>query len=326
MKQASIVIALIAIIAFVIIAGTQIDFKGGQLSVYSGRLKVNLVQLKRIDGSAYGFADAQMRMIHGSGDYNDKVGTISSNAVTGDLKDADSGKWILVIDYATNNTCWLDHSETLNDPYITDVYGSDGDRDGFDEDYIEMNFADLPPLKGGEDKKEVEVTIVMNPARVSSIVIESLTNASSIGTSSYDYYTCTGYLSGFTEGDLAKLAMVELVFDDSGNTTYPDKQYQYWKMTHITIGPYTISSAMFGEYDLANTRFQYSIGDLNNHHGGKDLYYAKNSGDLWCAFEVKAYCNFPSASKLIEPTLNLYFYQPSGVLTSAVTHELSFES
>ena len=231
MKQASIVIALIAIIAFVIIAGTQIDFKGGQLSVYSGRLKVNLVQLKRIDGSAYGFADAQMRMIHGSGDYNDKVGTISSNAVTGDLKDADSGKWILVIDYATNNTCWLDHSETLNDPYITDVYGSDGDRDGFDEDYIEMNFGGLSPLKAGEDKKEVEVTLICDPARTASVTFSSLTNASSISTSAYDYYSATGYTAGFTEGDLGKLAKVVLDFSATNNETYPDSEY--WKLTHL---------------------------------------------------------------------------------------------
>ena len=328
MKTTSI-IAIIAIIVVLAVAFGYISIPQeiGQVSgAYTGRLKINFIQLKRIDGSAYEVKDAQLRVIHGSMDYNDKVATVSSGAVTGDVKAADNGIWYLCIDYGTNTTEWIDPGETLKDPYITRYFGADGDQDGIDEDYIEMNFAGLPPLTAGEDKKEVEVTLMYCPARVSSITLTSLTNASSIGTTAYAYYTATGYTSGFSEGDLAKLAMIELVFDDTGNTTYPDKAYQYWKMTHIALGPYTFTSSQFGDYDLANTRFQYSIGDLNNHHGGKPLYYAKNAGDLWCRWEIKAYCKYPSASKVIEPTLNLYFYQPSGVLTSAVTVDVQFNS
>ena len=327
MKKVKIGLGALAILAIVCLAVVfmwgNLD-TGPKLSVYSGRLKVNLVQVKRIDGSAYRIADAQMRIIHGDMDYNSKVGDLSSATVTGEMTQADSGTWFLIIDYGTNNTCWLDHSETVKDPYVQRVFGSDGDRDGFNEEYVELYFGDLSPLKAGEDKKEVEVKLVSAPARTSSITYTSLTNASSIGTTSYSYYTSTGYMAGFTEGDLGKIAKVELVFDETGNNTYPDSGY--WMLTHLKIGPYTWGTATFGTYDLANTRYKVEFGDQINSQGGKDVYYAKNAGDLWASYELKAYCNYPSASKVIVAKVKFYFYKPDGTLTSAFTAPTQFAS
>lgn len=322
MKPLTIIIILILLaVGFSVILSSNLDFKAG--TVYAGRLKINNVEVKRLDGSNFDVGDAIYRVIHGSGDWNDKVGDYSSDAVTGDLKEADNGVWYLCIDFGTNTSQWLDVGETLNDPYVRSIFGRDGDRDGFDETYVELYFGGLSPLRAGEDKKEVEIRTTwtvpdMNPA------FTSLTNASSIGASSYDYYTATGYMTGTAEGECAKLAKIHLDFSDSGNDTYPDSEY--WKLTHLRLGPYTLTSSHFGGYDKANKRYKITFGDQINHQGGRDLYYAKNAGDLWASYELKAYCNYPSASKVILVTMQLYFYQPDGTLTSAISRVVSFSS
>jgi hypothetical protein len=325
MKQPTIIaIILIVAVAAVLFIGIP-DWEGGVPgSVYSGRLKLNIVEIKRVDGSDYDISDSFYRVIHGSGSYNDKVADVSSDSVTGEIKPSDAGIWYLVLDYGTNTTFWLDHTETLKDPYITEIAGRDGDQDGFQETYLTLDFSQLAPLTAGESQKEREISLVFCPARTTSITFTSLTNASSIGTSAYSYKTATGYMAGFTEGDLGKIAKVELVFDDSGNTTYPD--VGYWMLTHLKLGPYTWTATTFGGYDLANTRFQAKFGDQINSQGGKPIYYAKNAGDTWATYEVKAYCKYPSASKTIFVDVNLYFYKPDGTLTSAFTRTVSFAS
>ena len=324
MKTTTLVIIAVAIIVLLLLSGTQFDFGGTpNVAFFNGRLKINFVQVKRVDGSAYEFLDTELRVIHQS-DYNDKVGTISSRAVSGVMKPEDKGTWTLVIDYGTNTTAWLDIGETAKQQYIKRIYGADGDRDGFNEEYIEMYFGDEPPLTAGESYREVEVTLVECPARIASIGATSLTNSTGIGTSSYSYETSTGYLTGFTEGDLGSLAKIELTFADSGNTTYPDTEY--WKLVHVKLGPYTFTAAQFGSYDLANTRYQVKFGDQVNHHGGRDLYYEKNSGDTWATYEIKSYCKYPSSSKTIYCTLKLYFYSPAGTITAAFTQVTSWAS
>lgn len=307
--------------------GTQFSFdNGGNIGpAYTGRILVNLVQIKLVDGSSYAIADSQLRMIHGSMDYNDKVGEFSTGSVEGEMKASDAGVWYLTIDYGTNNTLWLDQAESLKDPYIKRIFGSDGDRDGFNEEYLELNFAGLSPLKAGEDKKEVEITLVHCPARTSSITWTSLTNASSIGTTSYSYKTATGYGGGFTEGDMAKIAKIELQFDaNATHATYPDSEY--WKLTHLKLKGYTWGTSQFGGYDLANTRFLLKFGDQVNHQGGKDLYYAKNAGDLWASYELKGYCKYPEASVDVVVKIKFYFYKPDGTLTDAFTEFTQFSS
>jgi len=324
MKPLTIVLIIVVIAAFLAIAGSNLNFRDFKAAnVYQGRLQVNNVEIKRLDGSAYDMADSFYRMIHGSGDYNDKVGTYSSDSVTGEVKAADNGIWYLVIDYGTNTSNWLDWGESLKDPYIVDIFGKDGDRDGFDETYIKLDFSGLGPLKAGEDKKEVEITTVWDVADLDP-TFTSLTNASSIGTSSYSYYTATGYVSGTAEGEMLKLAKIQLSFSDSGNGSYPDNEY--WKLTHLKLGPYTFTATKFGGYDLSNTRYEIKFGDQVNHQGGKDLYKAKNSGDLWATYELKAYCNYPSASKTILVHMKFYFYKPDGTLTSAIERVVSFAS
>jgi hypothetical protein len=187
-----------------------------------------------------------------------------------------------------------------------------------------MYFGDEPPLTAGESYREVEVTLIACPARIASIDMASLTNSSGIGTTSYSYETSTGYLTGFTEGDLGSLAKVELVFSASGNTTYPD--LEYWKLVHLKLGPYTFTSAQFGSYDLANTRFRVAFGDQVNHQGGRDLFYEKNAGDTWATYELKAYCKYGAASKRIFCYMKLYFYSPDGSITSAFTQTTEFTS
>jgi len=317
MKSSTIIgIALIIGIVIVLAGYTSIDWDTGiPLDVYTGRLKVNLVQVKRVDGSTYVISDSQMRVIHGSMSYNDKVGTLSGLSITGDMKDSDNGKWYLVIDYGTNTTCWLDAAETKKDPYVTRVFGADGDQDGFNEDYVEMTFGNLGPLKAGEDKKEVEVSLANCPARVSGITFTSLTQAAGISTTAYGYSTCTGYVAGFSEGDLGKIARIQISVDTTGtNETYPD--LEYFKLVYLKIGGYTYTLSKFGGYDLSNARYSLDVGDLVNHQGGDALYYAKNAGTLWSTLELKAYCKFPAAN-VLTITVNVYFYQPSGVMTSA---------
>jgi hypothetical protein len=324
MKPLTIGIILVALIAIVALLGSNLEFRGSELNVYSGRLKVNVLEVKRLDGSAFGVADSFYRVIHGSGDWNDKVGSYSSDSITGDLKASDNGVWYLCIDYGTNNTQWLDEGETFKDPYVAKIFGRDGDQDGFDETYVELFFGGLGPLKAGEDKKEVEVTLVWDTARTASITYTSLTNASSISTSAYNYYTATGYMGGFSEGEMAKLAKIQIDFSNTNNETYPDNEY--WKLVHLQIGPYTFTQSQFGGYDLANKRFEIKFGDQVNHAGGKPLYYAKNAGDLWASYELKAYCKYPSSSKTIIPQVKFYFYKPDGTISSAFTEYVSFAS
>jgi len=322
MKPMSIAIILIAIIAVVLVL-SSVEFERLPSSVYAGRLKINNVELKRLDGSAYDMADSFYRVIHGSGDWNDKVGDYSSDSVTGDVDADDNGVWHLCIDYGTNTSSWLDWGETRKQSYVQRIFGRDGDRDGFDETYIELYFGSLGPLRAGEDKKEIEVVTIwdvsdLNPAYT------SLTNASSIGTTSYAYYTSTGYTTGTAEGEMCKLAKIQIDFSETGNETYPDSEY--WKLTHLKLGPYTWTSTSFGGYDLSNKRFEIKFGDQTNHIGGLDLYKTKNSGTLWATYELKAYCNYPSASKNIVISVKFYFYQPSGTLTSAIVAGCQFSS
>ncbi len=315
MKTTTIILIVICV-AVVLLAGgfTSIDWDTGPaLNVYQGRLKINLVQVKRVDGSTYVISDSQMRVIHGSMDYNDKVGTLSGLSITGDMSESDKGVWYLVVDYGTNTTCWIDAGETAKDKYVARVFGADGDQDGFNEDYIELQFGDLGPLKAGEDKKEVEVSIVNCPAR-SSMTFTSLTNVAGISTTAYGYHACTGYIAGWTEGDLGKMAKIQLSVDTTGtNETYPD--LDYFKLVHLKIGGHTYTPSKFGTYDLSNARYEFEVGDQINHQGGDALYYAKNAGDLWATMELKGYCKFPAAN-VLTITVNVYFYQPSGVLGS----------
>jgi len=281
--------------------------------------------VKRIDGSSYLVADAQLRVIHGSMDYNDQVASVSGASITGDMKGADSGIWYLLIDYGTNSTLFLDVSETLKDPYVASVRGFDGDKDGFQEECVELNFAGLGPLQAGEDKKERDVKLVYDPARTGSITYTGLTNSSGISTSAYSYETATGYTGGFTEGDLGKIGKIELDFSvNATHATYPDNSY--WVLVHFKLGPYTFTANNFGTYDLSNTRYQYRIGDQINHQGGKDLYYSKNAGDLWATFELKAYCKYPEANSNCTVTIKVFFYKPDGTMTSAFTVGTLFAS
>lgn len=262
-------------------------------------------------------------MIHGSMDYNDKVGTLSSNSITGDLKKEDKGYWYLVMDYGTNNTQWLDSSETLKDPYVTRCFGADGDRDGFDEEYVELYFGNLGPLVAGESYKEVEVSLIYDPARTSSIAFTSLTNASSVSTTAYSYYTCTGYVTGITEGDLAKIAKVIIL----ANTTSDDIcDNGSLTLTHLKFGPYTWTSSDLGAFDLANVRWEMRFGDQINSQGGKDLYYPKNGGDIWCPFEFKTYDKFGAAAQEYTLTLSFYVYKPDGSVSSAFSRVVSLTS
>jgi len=310
------IFGIVVVIAIVLFAAgfSSIDWDTGtSLNVYQGRLKINLVQVKRIDGSTYVISDSQMRVIHGSMDFNDKVGELSGLSITGDMKKSDNGVWYLIVDYDTNTTCWIDAAETAKDPYVTRVFGADGDQDGFNEDYIEMQFGNLGALVAGEDKKEVEVSISNCPAR-SSMTFTSLTNAAGISTTAYAYYTCTGYIAGFSEGDLGKIAKIQLSVDTTGtNETYPD--LEYFKLVHLKIGGHSYTPSKFGTYDLSNARFELEVGDQINHQGGDALYYAKNAGTLWATMELKGYCKFPAAN-VLTITVNVYFYQPNGVLGS----------
>lgn len=329
MKAGTLSIVLIALIVGAAVTYWYVTSPSGNKgglpgAVYAGRVKINLVQNKRINGAAYAIDTSQMRMLHGSMEYNDKVGDFASGAITGDLSAADKGYWYLVIDYGTNTTAWLDMAETRKSAYVSRIFGADGDKDGFDEEYVELYLGNLPTLQAGESYKEIELTLVNDPARTSSQDFTSLVNATGVGTASYAYYTCTGYTTGFTEGDLAKLARITLVTSDSGNTTYPD--LDYFKLIHLKLGPYTWTASDFGAYDLANTRFKIEFGDQINSQGGLDLYDAKNAGTLWASYELKAYCKFPGAGTTLRVHINFYFYKPDGSVTSAFARNVDFVS
>lgn len=318
------IVIVIAIVFFAVIAGgidlSQMGSKAGL--VYTGRIAVNFVQLKRVDGSVYGIADGQMRVIHSSKSFNDKVGTVTSSAIEGDMKESDKGTWFLILDYTTNQTLWLDAEETGKSAYVKSITGWDGDVDGFNEECVELYFGDLGSLKAGESKKTIEVNLVSSPARRSSITLTSLTNASAAMSTAYAYYTATGYMGGFSEGDLGYLAKIQLDFSASGNTTYPDTEA--WKLTSFKLGAWSFTATEFGTYDLANTRYELKFGDQVNRQGGKSYYYAKNAGDLWSSFELKAYCKY--STNRVQPTIKLYFYQPDGTITAAFTHNVDFQS
>ncbi len=329
-----IVIIIVGLIAVGIVSGA-ITFKfregtPGNVLTFSGRVTLNMIEIKRVDGSAYGpiassggVTNVASRVIHGSMDYNDKVGTVSSaGAITGDVSPSDNGIWYLIIDYVTNNTYWLDAAETRKSAYVSRVFGWDGDIDGFDEEVVMLDFSNLSPLVAGESSKAVELTLVYSPARTSSISYLSLTNSTGILTTAYSYETATGYVNEtFIEGDMAKIAKVQVSFN-STSKTYPDTEQ--WKLVHLKLGPYTWTQAQFGAYDLANSRYELLLGDQVNSQGGSDLYYAKNAGDLWAAWEIKAYCKYAAAVTLDDITISIYFYKPDGSITSATTRVVSF--
>jgi hypothetical protein len=323
MKSSTIAILLIIGVVVLVVFGSQLPFKSEVGNVYSGRVKVNLVMLKRIDGTAYETTNTQMRVIHGDMDYNNKVGTLSSNSITGDLNAEDRGYWYLILDYGTNNTDWLDAAETRKSEYVSRIFGWDGDKDGFDEETIELYFGNLPPLVAGESYKEVEVTLIFDPARTSSVTFTSLTNASSISTSAYSYYTSTGYTGGFTEGDLSRIAKIEIQFNSS-SATYVDNET--WRLTHLKIGPYTFTASEFEGFDLANYRYQILFGDQINSQGAKDLYYPKNGGTLWAPYELKAYCKYGNSGEEVQVDIEIFLYKPDGSITSAFTRETAFAS
>jgi len=325
--KTSTILMIVAGIAILLIVTGYINLPSGipaAGNVYSGRVKVNLVQLKRIDGTAYEVINTQMRVVHGSMDYNDKVGTLASNTITGDLKSEDKGYWYLILDYATNNTEWLDSSETLKDPYVTRCFGADGDRDGFDEEYVELYFGNLGALVAGESKKEVEVSLIYDPARTSAIAFTSLTNASGISATSYSYFTNTGYMTGVTEGDLFKIAKVTIAPDNATTGNMIDNGSL--TLTHLKLGPYTWTAGDFGGFDLANLRFKMEFGDQINSQGGKDMYFPKNGGDIWCPFELKTYDKFGAASKQYYCTINIYVYLPDGSVSAAFARIVTFSS
>ena len=323
LKTSSLIIGVIAIVIIAYLA-TSLNFgPGEELNVFSGRLAITFNSINRVDGAARSIAWSSFRCIHGSMDYNDQVATVSAAAVTGTVRKDDKGIWYVVIDYPNSTAPWLDYSETLKDPFVAEIFGADGDRDGFHEDYLKLNFNSLP-TKTEYETTNINVKLVLAPARVASIDYTSLTNVTDVGTTSYSYKAATGYMTGFSEGDLAKLAKTEIVFDTTGtNETYPDAEY--WKLTHLKLGPYTFTSAQFGAYDLANVRYQLKFGDQVNHQGGKNYYYEKNAGTLWATYELKAYCKW-DANTRITITIKFYFYKPDGTLTSAFSQVIEFRT
>ena len=325
MAKVTTVIIVLGIVAVLFVVIFGIDWKPTtSLNVYSGRLKLNLVMVKTIDGSPYQFASSQLRMIHGTMDYADQVASFSGLSITGDMKPTDNGKWYLIIDYGTNTTCWLDRDITDADTYITRVFGADGDRDGFDEEYVEITMSGLGDLKAGESYKEREINLAACPARVSGVTFTSLTNATAISTTAYSYKTATGYTAGFTEGDLARIAKVQITFNASASALYADNQSLM--LTHLKLGSYTFTNTQFGTFDLANCRWQLELGDQINSQQGKPLYYEKNGGDLWASFELKFYAKYGNAGYAVYPTISIYFYSPDGTTTTAFSRSTAFTS
>jgi hypothetical protein len=323
MKTSTIAILLIVGVVAVALFGSQLKFGGLPGNVFAGRIKMNIVEVKRIDGTQYTVESTQIRVIHGDMDFNNKVGDFASHTITGEMKAEDKGYWYMIIDYgSTNNTLWLDYEESVKDPYVTKIFGADGDQDGFDEDYVELYMGNLSPLIAGESYKEVEVGLSYCPARTSGVTFTSLTNSSAITTTGYVFDTATGYTTGFTEGDMAKIAKIELTFNATSDD-YPDSEY--WKLTHLKLGPYTFTASQFGGFDKANMRYQIKFGDQINHQGGRPLYYAKNAGALWASYELKAYCKFPTAV-YITVSIDVYFYKPDGSLTSKFTATTTWTS
>jgi len=313
-----IVIAAVGILCLVLFSGDW-NLGGNQLNAYSGRVTLNVYSIKRVNGAVYTLDDAdceQWRLIHGSKDYNDKVASYSYDSVmtwVGEVKPEDNGIWYLVWDPGTNQTAWVDLQETLKQPYVAGIFGEDGDIDGFDELYLKLDLSGLSPLVAGESTKTVDLNLIACPARIATITQTNQMNSTGI-TGTYGYETTTGYFGGFSEGDLTYLAKIEIDFSNTGNSTYPDTDA--WMLTHYQIGQYTFSASQFGGYDLANKRYTLKFGDqINFMSGGKPIYYAKNAGDLWCTYELKAYCAWTSA--VIVPQIKLYFYDPDGTMTSA---------
>lgn len=316
LKQNTLIIGVVIVIILALAYfGTSGFNLGGEVpgNVFTGRVSLNVLQEKRVSGASYGFATSVMRIIHGTMDYNAKLGEFSSNTVTGSVTNDDKNTLYLVIDQGnTTARVWLDEQETLKQDHIVKIFGADGDRDGFNEEYVQISLSGVP-MPTGYETRNVDVHLITDPGRAASVTLTSLTNATGISTSAYGYKTASGYLGGFSEGDLGKIAKIELTVSTSGtNETYPDNEY--WKLTHLKLGPYTFTSAQFGAYDLSNTRWQLKFGDQVNSQGGKDLYYEKNAGDLWCQYELKAYTKFPAANVLLI-TINIYFYDVDGTLS-----------
>jgi len=323
-KLTTAIVAIIIVgVLLVVFFGVDLNKPTTSLNVYSGRLKLNLVMVKSVDGTAYAYPATQLRMIHGTMDFNDQVASFSGYSITGDMKPTDSGKWYLILDYGTNNTCWLDHDETAKDPYITRIFGADGDRDGFDEEYMEITMTGLGALQGGEPYKEREIHLVSSPARTSSITFSSLTNATGISTTAYAYKTATGYTAGFTEGDLAKIAKIQINLNTTTKLYGDDESLM---LTQLKLGSYTWTGTSFGGYDLSNTRWELRLGDQVNAQGGQPLYYQKNGGDLWAAYELKFYAKYAASGQNVNVSISFFFYKPDGTVTTAFTRDTSFAS
>jgi len=327
-------IVIAVVIGAILVASNIVTFNfdknipdGTDLIAYAGRTTLNLLNTERYDGSVFSFASASIfRVIHGaSKDYGNILGTVSgleTVSCTGVMTAADGGILYVVVDYGTNTTSsatagqgcpLIDYSASIKG-YVQSITGWDGDDDGFDEELITLNLNSVDKPTGYETRN-IDVPLVWNTYD-STLALTALTQATGLSNSAFSYGTSTGYASSFEEGDMAKIAKIQVTLN-STSYLYADNSTLF--LTHVKIGQYTFTGAQFGTFDTSTYRWEITFGDQSNLQGGKEIFYAKNAGTLWCPWELKTYSNVGHASYTIIVTLSVYYYTPASGISSAVT-------
>ena len=294
-----------------------------------GTLKLDFSVYWSYDDSAITSNHPQIKVFHADKETlfaSDTDGSI--NYVSSDLWISDQGILYLVVDWGTGTSYYLDVDKTVDsNAYIVDSFAWDADDDGTLEYAFTIDVTSLPTLAAGETQKTIAINLYVWKAESAPSLTSSL-NVTGVSTSSYNYYTCEGYISGWDgEGYAIKIVKVQLTLPNANNASYVEDGYV--KLMYVSLGYGKDKSWKWTSYtwEYANKRWTIDIGvtDPTEEYYGKLIKYERGAGSTFAEFKVQIYAKFPSTGKKFMPTLKIYYIKPDGT-TASITQVLSFSS
>jgi len=255
---------------------------------------------------------------------NSTWGSDGTVTLSGNLWIRDSGILYVAVDqqFVTTKVYYHDASLTKggSDQFTGTWEAWDYDKDGSLEYAYKMDLTLLPTLQAGESKKTLYSNLY-GWKYDSSLTWTSQTNATSISTSSYNYYTAEGYLGGW-DGEGYAIKIVKAVIEigigvtstDTTNKTYVDSGYL--KIAEVKLWNFDWTSGFTWDYGSSRYTINIDVPDEAQEVYGKMIKYERAAGSSFAKYLIKAYAQFPSASKTIYVTLKLTIIQPDNTITT----------
>jgi len=296
--------------------------------IYSGSLKINFPEYWSYDNSNITAAAAlpDTYVYHADKDKLFGSSTGAIGYVEGELYEEDAGILYLVLDYGTQTTYYVDVGQISGSWFKADSLTMwDHDLDGTDEYCWTLDFSKLGPLAAGESTKVKTLNLYVvkydsGPTLTSSV------NCTGISATTYSDFTAELYISGWTgEGYAIKITRVLITLPNAGNATYvEDGKVQFKQMT-LGYGydkSYRWTSAL---WDLANKQWTVNIGvtDYTEEAYAKLIKYERNAGTTFATAKITLTCGKFGSGATLQPTLKIYYIDPSGTATS-FTHVFKF--